>query len=123
MVSPGEKAALQQLVSRNQTGVEQLAASISSHHIDADVSTLTHIHDTNQQFENNRNGVKIGLITASTVLILFILYYFTKAYLCNKVKGCAMKRESPVSESVQQSQCNVPLYNLMQMVKTMSYQQ
>jgi hypothetical protein len=108
MASPGDKAALQQLVSRDQTGVEQLSASISSHHIDADVSTVTHIQDTNQQFENNRNGVKIGLITASTVFILFIYYYLSPAHLCNIVKGGAEKRESPVSESVQQSQCNVP---------------
>jgi hypothetical protein len=71
IISPGEKTAFRQLVSRDQTGVEQLAASISSHHIDADVSTLTHIHDTSQQFENGRNGVKIGLIAASTVFCLF----------------------------------------------------
>jgi hypothetical protein len=91
----------------DRTSLEQLATSSFSHHIEADVNTLTHIDDTNQQFENGRNGVKIGLITASTVLILFIFYYFTQAYLCNIVKGCAVKRKSPVTESVQQSQCNI----------------
>jgi hypothetical protein len=74
----------------------------------ADVNTLLHIHDTSQQFESKRNGVTIGLIAASTVLILFILYYFTQAYLWNAVKRCAVKRENTESESVQKSQCNTP---------------
>jgi hypothetical protein len=46
IISPGEKAALQRKVSVDRTSLEQLATSISSHHIDADVSTLLHIHDT-----------------------------------------------------------------------------
>jgi hypothetical protein len=52
--------------------------------------------------------LQLVLIAASTVLILFIFYYFTQAYLCSVVKGCAGKRGSTVSESVQQSQCNKP---------------
>jgi hypothetical protein len=79
--------------------LEQLATSISSHHMDADVSTLLHIHDTSQQFESKRNVV-IGLIAASTVLILFIFYYFTQAYLWSVVKGCAVKRENTEGERV-----------------------
>jgi predicted transcriptional regulator len=76
--------------------------------MDADVSTLLHIHDTSQQFESKRNGVTIGLIAASTVLILFILYYITQAYLWDVVKSCAVKRENTESESIQKSQCKCP---------------
>jgi hypothetical protein len=86
------------MVSVYRTGLEQLANSISSHHMDADVSTLLHIHDTSQHFESKRNGVTVGLIAASAVLILFILYYFTQAYLWNVVKSCAVKRENTESE-------------------------
>jgi hypothetical protein len=80
IVTSGEKAALQRMVWVDRTGLEQLATSISSHHMDADVSTLLHIHDTSQQFESKRNCVTVVLIAASTVLILFIFCYFTQAY-------------------------------------------
>jgi hypothetical protein len=96
------------MVSGDRTGLEQLATSISSHHMVADVNTLLHIHDTSQQFESRRNGVTVGLIAASTVFILFIFYYFTQPYLWNVVKGCAVKWERTESESVQKSQCNMP---------------
>jgi hypothetical protein len=108
IVCPGEKAALQRMISVDRTGAEQLAARISSYHMDADLNTLTHIHDTSQQFESKRNGVTVVLIAASTALILFIFYYFTQAYLWRIVKRCAVKRESTVSESVHKSQCNIP---------------
>jgi hypothetical protein len=42
------------------------------------------------------------------MLILFIFYYFTQAYLCSVVKGCAVKREHTESESAKKSQCNMP---------------
>jgi hypothetical protein len=108
IVSSGEAAALKQVASVDRTGVERLVTSISSHHLDADVNTLLHLHDTSQQFESKRNGVTIGLIAASMVLILFILYYFTQAYLWNVVKRCAVKRENTESGSVQKSLCNTP---------------
>jgi hypothetical protein len=108
IISSGEEAALKQMASVDRTGVERLVTSISSHHMDADVNTLLHLHHTSQQFESKRNGVTIGLIAASMVLILFILYYFTQAYLWNVVKSCAVKRENTESESVQKSQCNSP---------------
>jgi hypothetical protein len=96
------------MVSVDRTGVEQLVSSISSHHMNADVDALLHIHDTSQHFESKRKGVSFGLIAASTVLILFIFNYFTQAYLWDVVKGCAVKRENTESESVQKSQCNMP---------------
>jgi hypothetical protein len=75
-ISPGQEAALQRMVSVDRTGVEQLVSSISSHHMDADVNTLLHIHDTSQQFKSKRNGVTIGLIAASSVnLVYFILFH------------------------------------------------
>jgi hypothetical protein len=75
--------------------------------MNADMDTLFHNHDTSQQFESKSNGVAIGLIAASTVLILFIFYYFTQANLWEVVKDCAVKREITESESVQKSQCNM----------------
>jgi hypothetical protein len=123
IVTSGVKAALQRKVLVDRTGLEQLATNISSHHMNADVDTLFHIHDTSQQFESKRNGVAIGLIAASTVLILFIFYYFTQAYLWEVVKVCAVRRENTESESVQKSQCNMPLCNLMSVVLTKSCQQ
>jgi hypothetical protein len=107
IVTSGEKAALERMVSVDRTSLEQLATSISSYHMNADVSILLHIHDTSQQFENKGNGVTIGLIAASTVLILFIFYYLTQANLWSVVKGCAVKRENTECESVQKSQCNI----------------
>jgi hypothetical protein len=98
IVTSGEKAALQWMVSVDRTGVEQLVSSITSHHMNADVDTLFHIHDTSQQFESKRNDITIGLIAASTVLILFILYYFTQAYLWNVALSCTVKREKTESE-------------------------
>jgi hypothetical protein len=107
IISPGE-VALKQMASVDRTILAQLATSISSHHTDAAVNTLLHIHDTSQQFESKGNGVTIGLIAASTVLILFILYYLTQADLWNVVKSCAVKRENTESESVQKAECNTP---------------
>jgi hypothetical protein len=70
--------------------LKQLVTSISSHHMGADVNTLYHIHDTSQQF-----GVKE--MAESTVLILFIFYYFAQAYLWDVVECCALKRENTES--------------------------
>jgi hypothetical protein len=78
--------------------------------MDSDVNTLLHLHDSNQQFESKSNGVTFALIAASMVLILFILYYFTQAYLWNVVKTCVVKRENTESESVQKSQRNTPSF-------------
>jgi hypothetical protein len=77
----------------DRTGVEQLVSSISSRNMDADVNTLFHIHDTSQQFESKRNGVTIGLIAASTLLILFISYYFRGLFVGCGEKLCSEARE------------------------------
>jgi hypothetical protein len=79
-ISPGEEAALQRMISVDRTGVEQLVSSISSHHMDAHVNTLLHIHDTSEQFESKRNGVTIGLIAASSVNRLF--YIISHRLIC-----------------------------------------
>jgi hypothetical protein len=107
-ISSGVEAALKQMASVDRTGVERLVSSISSHHMDEDVNTLLHLHDASQEFVRKSNGVTIRLIAASTVLVLFILYYFTQAYWWNVVKSCAVKRENAESESVQKSQCAMP---------------
>jgi hypothetical protein len=85
------------------TRLEQLVTSVSSHHIDADVNTLLHLHDSSQQFESKSTGINSRLIAASTVLILFILYYFIQAYLWNLVKKCVVNRANTESENLQQN--------------------
>jgi hypothetical protein len=72
IVSSGKAATLKQMTSVDRTGVERLVTGISSHHMDADVNTLLHLHDTSHQFESKSNRVTLGLIAASMVLILFI---------------------------------------------------
>jgi hypothetical protein len=52
IVTSGEKAALQRMVSVDRTSLEHLATSISSHHMNADVDTIFHIHDNSQNFES-----------------------------------------------------------------------
>jgi hypothetical protein len=94
IVSSGEAVALKQMAPVDRTRLERLVTSISSHYMNADVNTLFHLHDTSQQFESKSNGVTFGVIAASMVLILFILYYFTQAYLWNVVKRCVVKWEN-----------------------------
>jgi hypothetical protein len=89
-------------MSLDGTYLEQLETSISSHHIKADINTLLHLHETSQQYASKNNGITSGLIAASVVLSLFILYYFTQAYIWNMVKKCVVSRVDTVND-VQQS--------------------
>jgi hypothetical protein len=106
IVTSREEAVLRQISSLDGTKLGQLVTSISSHNIDAGVNTLLHLHDSSQQFKSKSNGITSGLIAASIVLISFILYYFTQAYIWNLVKR-VVKRVNTESESVQKSQWGI----------------
>jgi hypothetical protein len=41
------------------------------------------------------------------VLSLFVLYYFTKAYIWNLVKNCAVNRANAEDDGVQKFQSNI----------------
>jgi hypothetical protein len=101
------EAVLRQMSSLDRTRLEQLVTSISSHHMEADVNTLLHLHNSSQQFESKSNGNTSGLIAASIVLILLILYYFTQTYIWNLVKKCVVNQANTGSESVKKSQCDI----------------
>jgi len=74
------------------TKLEQLSTSISSHHIEADIITLFHLHASSQQYASKSNGIILGLITASVVLTLFVVYYFAQTHIWNLVKNCVVNR-------------------------------
>jgi hypothetical protein len=50
----------------------------------------------------------LGLIAASVVLTLFILYYFIQAYFWNMMKNCVVNRANTVIEDVQKPQIDIP---------------
>jgi hypothetical protein len=87
-VSTREEAVLQMSFT-DGTKLEKLSTSISSHHIEADINTLFHLHASSQQYASKSNGITLGLIAASVVLTLFILYYFNQAYIWNLMKNCS----------------------------------
>jgi len=107
-VSTREEAVLQQMSLTDGTKLEQLSTSISSHHIEADMNTLFHLHASSQQYANKSNGITLGLTAVSVVLTLFILYYFTQAYIWNLVKNCVVNRANTVIEDVKKSQTDIP---------------
>jgi len=107
-VSTREDAVLQQMSFTDGTKLEQLSTSISSHHIEADMNTLFHLHASSQQYASKSNGITLGLIAASVVLTLFILYYFTQAYIWNLVKNCVVNRANTANEDVQKPQTDIP---------------
>jgi hypothetical protein len=89
IVTSGEKATLQRMVSVDRTSLEHLATSISSHQMNADVDTLFHIHDTSQQFESKRNGDTVGLIAASSVNPVYFLLFHTGLIVGSGERFCS----------------------------------
>jgi hypothetical protein len=81
IIFSGDEAALKQMASVDRTGVERFVTSISSHHMDADVNTLLHLHDTSQQFERKSNGVTNGLIAASSVNPVYFILLHTGLFV------------------------------------------
>ena len=108
VVSTREEAVLQQMSFTDESKLEQLATSISSHPIEADINTLFHLHASSQQYASKSNGITLGLIAASVVLTLFILYYFTQAYIWNLMKNCLVNWANTEIEDVQKPQTDIP---------------
>jgi hypothetical protein len=107
IVTSREKAVLRQISSLDGAKLKQLVTSISSLYMDANVNTLLHLHDSSQQYESKSNGITLELTAASIVLVLFILYYFTQAYIWNLVTKCVVSRVNTESENVPNSQCDI----------------
>ena len=93
---------------QNRTNLEQLATSISSHHIQADLNTLLNLHASNLQHASKNNGTVLGLIVAVVVLILFIFYYFTHSYIWNLLKTRIVTRNNSVDNGVHKPQDENP---------------
>jgi hypothetical protein len=107
VVSTRKEAVLQQMSFTDGTKLEQLSTSISSNHIEADIDTLFHLHASSQQYASKSNGITLGLIATSVVLSLYILYYFTQAYIWNLVKNCVVNRANTVND-VEKPQSDTP---------------
>ena len=99
----------------NGTHLEELSSSISSHHIEADVNTLIHLHASSLQHASKGYWITCGLTVTGIVLVLFVIYYFTQGYIWNLFKSCFVDCDStavsgnlePQPESVPPSQPSV----------------
>jgi len=95
VVSAPEKEVLRHISLYNGTNLEQLSASISSNHIEADINTLFHLHHVSSlQNESKSDWMTVGLSVAGVVLALFIVYYFTHSCMWNLMKGCIVHRHN-----------------------------
>jgi hypothetical protein len=74
-VASAEMEILRQMSFLNGTHLEELSSSISSHRTEADINTFFHLHTASLQHASKSNWIIWGLIVASVVLILFIIYY------------------------------------------------
>ena len=108
VTSAQEMEVLRQMSFLNETTLKQLTSSISSHHIEADISTLFHLHTSSLQRTSKSNWIVVGLIMASAVLILFISYYFTRSYIRNIVKVCIGNRDNTTGVDVQKPEDENP---------------
>jgi hypothetical protein len=104
VASDREMELLQQMPLLNGTNLEQLSTSISSHHIEADIKTLFHLHATSLQHASKSNWIALGLIVAGVVLTLFILYYFTHSYFWNLLNKYMVNRNNMAVDADQKLQ-------------------
>ena len=90
---------MQQISLLNTTNVEQLATSISSHHIEADKNKCI------QPPASNKNDwTVLGLIVAGVLLTLFTICYFARSYILNLLKTCFVGRGERAGDGVQEPQ-------------------
>ena len=99
-----EVQVMQQMSLLNTTNVEQLATSISSHHIEADINTLFHLHASSLRHANKNDWTVLGLILAGVLLTLFTICYFARSYILNLLKTCFVGRGERASDGVQEPQ-------------------
>ena len=99
-VASAEMEILRQMSFLNGTHLEELSSSIYSHHIEVDIHILFHLHASSLQHASKSNWIIWGLIVASIVLILFIIYYFTQVYIWNLLKNCFVDRDSTADSGI-----------------------
>jgi hypothetical protein len=88
VASARKKEVLRQMLILNGTNLEQLSTGISSHHIEADINTLFHLHASALQHASKNNWTAWVLIVASVVSTLFILCYFAHSCVWKLRKVC-----------------------------------
>jgi hypothetical protein len=66
-----ETAILQQLSFLNGTRLDQLTKSVAAHHMEANVSTLFHIHASTQEHVRQSNWITMALIVAAVIFLCF----------------------------------------------------
>ena len=94
---------LRQMSFLNGTHVEEL----SSHHIEADVNTLIHLHASSLQHASKGYWITCGLTVTAIVLVLFIIYYFTQVYIWNLFKSCFVDCDSTAVSGNQEPQVSL----------------
>jgi len=77
----------------NGTYLDQLATSISTRHLKADVNTLFHVHASTQEHVKESYWMAVGLIVAGVILAIFLVYYFTHSYFRTLTKSCIHKSD------------------------------
>ena len=102
--SADEIEILRQMSFLNETHLEELSSSISSHRIEADINTLFHLHASSFHHASKSYWIICGLIVASIVLVLFIIYCFTQVYIWNLFKSCFVNRDSTADSGNQEPQ-------------------
>ena len=95
---------MQQMSLLNATNLEQLATSISSHLIEADINTLFHLYASSLRHANKNDWTVLGLILAGVLLTLFTIFYFTRSYIWNLLKTRVVGRGERASDYVQEPQ-------------------
>ena len=88
----------------NETHLEKLSNSISSYQTEVDINILFHLHASSLQHASKSNSLTWGRTVASTVSILFIIYYCTQFYIGNLLKNCFVDRNNTTDNSIQKTQ-------------------
>jgi hypothetical protein len=102
VASDREVEVMQQMSLLDGTNLEQLATSISSHHIEANINTLFHLHASGLRHADKRDWTVLGLILAGAVLTLFTLCYFTRSYIWNLLKTRIVGRGERANDGMQE---------------------
>jgi hypothetical protein len=97
-----EVEVMQQMSLLNGTNLDQLATNIASHHIEADINTLFHLHATSQRHTNRNKWTVMGLILPSVVLTLVISCYVARSCIWNLLRARIVGRREEASEGIQE---------------------
>jgi len=108
VASDREVEVMQQMSLLNGTNLEQLATSIASHHIEADINTLFHIHASSLQHANSNKWTIMGPILASVVLTLVICCYFARSYIWNLLRARFVGGSEEASDGKQEPREKCP---------------